>query len=208
MSETLKVDFAPPFADGVPVVYSMESKPDGGDWNQFWAGGEGGLGFNKGRVSISSSWPHLQKRAALRVAASVGGGDQARRLVSSPLTVDAGVIDLRVLDKGVPHMRKMRSELAILRRKAEKNGGTDPEQLALIAEYARELEEAREARATILRRAKDYAPRRGHVAARRVALGVGRGPKPAQATPGRRELKKVLLLPLVLLLLLLLLLLL
>jgi len=130
-----------------------------------------------GRISLSSNWPHFSKKVGVRIVAKLGDGEA--RLISSPFTVNAMMVDLRCLDKGVPHLRKTKGELAILRRKAEKNGGSDPDQLAQIAEYAAEVDRALKIRSAILTRGTPYVRQFGEIDSRKfVLLGGRQDPRP------------------------------
>jgi len=200
-----KCRFTPPFdvAGGPEASYALESRPEGFDWHEFWrstrAGQEPVL-EEDGHVCTSSNWPHFQKRVAVRVVAFLSpaaedGESAARpascRLASSAFTVNAEMLDLRRLDKGVPHMRKLKSEFAILRRKVEKNGGSDPEQVEQLKVYVEEVRRAQEIRTTILQRMKPYAPRPGEVhSSKRILLSDGF----RQAAPvgGGQKFKKAL----------------
>lgn len=204
MGNIFKCRWTPPFiaSGGLEAFYALESRPEGFDWHEFWQSrrtGQEAVLEEDGHVCANSNWPHFQKRVAVRVVAGLappreeGAADRPAvcRVVSSPFTVNVEMLDLRRLDKGVPHMRKTKSEAAIMRRKVEKNGGSDPEQIQLLKDYVEEVRRAQEIRSTILQRMRPYAPKSGEIhSSKRILLSDGL--RKAAPPRGGQKFKKAL----------------
>jgi len=125
--------------------------------------------------------PEATGSEAAQAGESGDGCDSAKEAaaveVQEEVQQKGGIAWLRTLDKGVPHMRKLRSEASIAKRKANNQRGTGSsvELLAQAEEYIREITIAVEARARILREAMAYVPKPWPAdSQRRVALGAGR----------------------------------
>lgn len=179
LGNSFQVKWMPPFPEEMPAAYRVESRPEGDTtWRLLWKSDAPGSDPVEDRyVSSSVVWPHAGKKVAVRIIASCAGLNGTKdnlQLVSSMFTVNTSVLDLRTMDKGVPHLRKLKSDLLIARNKSKKANGEDQELVALVQQLSQEVEKVMEVRASILKRSTKYAPRRVPASCnKRIILGSG-----------------------------------
>jgi len=204
-----KVKWVPPVVENFCVTYVVESKNDGGNnWNRMWRSPiPGADNVEEGVIAANMLWPRA-RRAVVRIAAHVLMPEHKQdamenavssqtppagmRLASTPFTVNADIFDMRFMDKGVQHMRKLKATLAEAMRRSDDLKDESPGSIAHVEECLREVVSAMDVRSLILRRAVEYTAPRGLLTSRKRVLLAGHGPG-AGEPQAPRPFNKVLL---------------